>query len=88
MRPYERKTPMSDFELNPSELAIYQILKDSPEPTLYVSPDGNHIYIIAGEGETEGLMHITRVEGKPYNEMDGDELNEVIIDFMTNATWQ
>lgn len=72
---------MDDLTL--TELYIYTMLKACPEPTLHITEDGNHIYVIVGEGANESLLDIERIDGPLYTTMNGEEINQVIIDYMT-----
>jgi hypothetical protein len=73
-----------DNELTPVEVVIYCLLKQQDALFMHVTPDGNSIYFLFGEGENEGLMKIERLEGKSFSLMSGDELNEVLSDFLEN----
>ena len=74
---------MSD--LNPVHLAVYSLLKLSAN-TMYVTPDGLHLYILMTQDDEEGLLDIEWIanmtDGRRFSEMNGDELNEFLTDFL------
>lgn len=75
------------MEINPTpaQIDIFNILKLSPD-TMYVTPDGLHLYILMTQDGVEGLLDIEWIynmaDGRRFNELNGEELNEVLQDFL------
>lgn len=66
------------------EIAIYSLLKLRPD-TMYVTPDGNHMYVLAATEDGDGLLNIEYIHsehGRRFNEMTEDELNDVLVSFI------
>lgn len=77
---------MSEIDATPEQLRIFNTLKLNPD-TMYVTPDGNHLYILSTQGDVEGLLDIERIESDKYfNEMTTEELNEALQAFLKDLT--
>ena len=68
--------------LTSAELVIYTLLKANPG-MMHVTPDGNHIYFLLGEGENEVLGNIERIsDGVKFTDLNGEELNDLMQDYL------
>jgi hypothetical protein len=68
----------------PDQTVIFALLKLAPD-TMYVTPDGNHIYILMTQDDVEGLLDIEYLhseDGKRFDEMNPDELNTYVVEFL------
>lgn len=71
--------------LSTTQIAIYTMLKLTPD-SMYVTPDGLHLYLLMTQGDEEGLLDIEWIynekDGRRFNELNGDELNVVLQDYL------